>query len=65
LDESEVRQPVDADWGRSDPALLPYLESQPFFAVVLTPTLATVGDEVRLILSMTEIGAADLHCLPT
>jgi hypothetical protein len=32
--------------------------------VVFTPTLATFGAEVRLILSMTEIAAWDLHCLP-
>jgi hypothetical protein len=40
-------------------------ESQPFLLVVIAPTLATVGAEVRLILSSTEIATDGLHCLPT
>jgi hypothetical protein len=56
---------VDAAWTSDLARPAPTAESQPFFSVVIAPTLATVGAEVRLILSRAQIAAAHLHCLPT
>ena len=55
----------DAAPGKSKPRARCSGGISAIFAVVITPTLATVGAEVRLILSTTEIAATHLHCLPT
>ena len=60
-----IRQPLDAAPGKSKPRARCSVGISAIFAVVITPTLATVGAEVRLILSTTEIAATHLHCLPT